>query len=555
MKQSIRLRGISDEIKGQVWESDGLLRAGRLGSLEIVLDDSSVSRRHAEIRFHAPTGWVLRDLSSTNGTYLNGHRLTVERPLHSKEIVQFGKIALLVEFAETGDMTDNPTVNDNIHIDATASSSWEVAQQNLVYDKNHTLRPGEQLQALVQAAGHLNSIEKEDELLDKILHDAVHVLDAQRGAIVLADGPDNALQLKRLATGVGDPTAGRFHFSQNVAQRCFAKRESILCTSVKEDPELSTALSIADGAMSSVICALLRTPRRALGVLHLDRTLWQKPFTEDDLHLADALAAHVSAGIEASMLLSKQKELFLNTITVLAQLVESKDEYTGNHIKRVTTFAVMLGRHLGLRDVDHEAPADLERLETGTPLHDIGKIKIPDAILRKPGKLTPEEFEIMKTHTTEGAKVLENVPELHGIIPIVKHHHERWDGAGYPCGLKGQDIPLLARIVTVVDAFDAMTTDRPYMKARPPEVAFEELRKMAGKQFDPQCVAAFLAIQPQIIEAMKPEHQTAIVADPAKKKKDSQSNSGSFESAKPDPGIPLPNPMNGSHDSFRAVPS
>jgi HD-GYP domain-containing protein (c-di-GMP phosphodiesterase class II) len=506
VKQCIRLRGISDEIKGKTWESDALLRAGRLGSLEIVLDDTSVSRRHAEVRYAPPAGWIVRDLESTNGTYLNGQRLAGERPVRMKDIVQFGKVALMVDAAENGATPDQPQIVDQILVEATSNSSWEDAQQNLVYDKNHTLRPGDQLIALLRAGHHLIHIEKEDELLDSILHDAVHVLDAQRGAIVLAEGPEQKLKIRSLANGLSEGQTGRFHYSHKIAQRCFARGESYLCSSVNDDPELAAAQSIADGAMSSVLCVLLRTPRRSLGVLHLDRTLWQKPFTDEDLHLADALAAHVSAGIEAATLLRKQRDLFLNTISVLAQLVEGKDEYTGGHIQRVTGYAVMLGRQLGLPDID------LERLQTGTPLHDIGKIAIDDAILRKPEKLTPEEFEQMKKHTTAGAKVLEHVPELHPIIPIVKHHHERWDGSGYPDGLKGEGIPLLARIVSVVDTFDAMTSDRPYVKARTPEIAFQEIEKMSGKQFDPQCAAAFLAIQDKVIEMMRTEHQTAVVS-------------------------------------------
>jgi putative nucleotidyltransferase with HDIG domain len=563
VKQNIRLRGISDEIKGKTWESDALLRAGRLGSLEIVLDDSSVSRRHAELRFASPAGWIVRDLESTNGTYLNGQRLTGERPVRTKDIVQFGKVALMVDLAENGVPVDQPQVVDDIKFEATASASWEDAQQNLVYDKNHTLRPGEQLMALLRAGRHLNNIDKEDELLDAILHDAVHVLDAQRGAIVLADGPDQKLKIRSLANGLTEGQAGRFHYSQKIAQRCFARGESYLCSSVSDDPELATAQSIADGAMSSVLCVLLRTPRRALGVLHLDRTLWQKPFTEEELHLADALAAHVSAGIEAATLLRKQRELFRKTVTVLTQLVEGGDEDTGDHIKRVTTYAVMLGRQIGMKD------SDLELLELGTPLHDIGKVAIPDAILKKPGKLTPEEFEIMKTHTTAGAKVLRDVEELAGVIPIVRNHHERWDGTGYPDGLKGEAIPLMARIVSVVDTFDAMTNDRCYSKARPPEAAFTEIQRMSGTQFDPQVAAAFLAIQAQVIEEMRKENQTAVVQKPTRKPQDpTDTPSAGTRPAKPavdksaglsatnrttiDVGAPPPSNGNGS-GSFHAA--
>ena len=190
--------------------------------------------------------------------------------------------------------------------------------------------------------------------------------------------------------------------------------------------------------------------------------------------------------------------------------MELKDTYTGGHTRRVTNYALMLGRQLGLPD------ADINLLETGTPLHDIGKIGIADAILCKPGKLTPEEFEEMKTHTTKGAAIVSVIPDLHPVIPIVRSHHERWDGGGYPDRLKEEQIPLLARIVAVVDAFDAMTSARPYhpdKRGRPPESAFEELQKMAGKQFDPRCAEAFMAIRDQVIDSMRSEHQTALVGE------------------------------------------
>jgi putative nucleotidyltransferase with HDIG domain len=515
VKQCIRLRGISDDVKGKVWESDTILRAGRLGSLEIVLDDSSVSRRHAEIRYQPPQGWLVRDLDSTNGTYLNGTRIGGEKPVRPRDIVQFGKVAMFVETSEVSTAPPPPPapapgLADDVLVQATTNSTWENAVQDMVFDRNHHLRPGEQLKALLRAGHHLVYMESEEELLHSILNDAVNVLDAQRGAIVLAEGPSGALKIRALATGRGEKSAGRFHFSQKIAQRCFTSGESILCTSVSEDPELAAQQSIADGAMSSVLCVLLRTPRNRLGILHLDRNLWQNPFTEDDLHLADALAANASMGIECAQLLRKQRDLFKNTITILAQAVELRDEYTGGHTRRVTNYSMMLAQQLGL------SPADLNLIEIGTPLHDIGKIAIDDAILRKPGKLTAEEFEKMKEHTTKGAAIVSTVPDLHPIIPIVKSHHERWDGNGYPDKLAGENISLLARIVAVADAFDAMTSNRPYhpdKRGRPPEVAFEEVQKQSGKQFDPRCAAAFVEIRDQVIESMRSEFQTALVGE------------------------------------------
>ena len=185
----------------------------------------------------------------------------------------------------------------------------------------------------MRASHNLMHIEREEELLGSILTDAVGVLDAQRGAIVLAEGPDEKLKLKALVTGRNEPRAlaagraepsARFQFSQSLATRCVQRGESILCQKVDDDTELAAAKSIADGAMASVLCVLLRTPRKRLGVLHLDRNPFQKPFTQEDLHLADALAANVSAGIECAELLRKQRDLFLDTITVLAQAVEAQ---------------------------------------------------------------------------------------------------------------------------------------------------------------------------------------------------------------------------------------
>lgn len=156
----------------------------------------------------------------------------------------------------------------------------------------------------------------------------------------------------------------------------------------------------------------------------------------------------------------------------------------------------MLAEHMNL-------PVEqLELLRIGTPLHDIGKIGIDDAILRKPDRLTEEEFEAMKQHTVKGAEIIKTIPDLKPILPIVLNHHERWDGKGYPEGLGGEAISPLARIVALADAFDAMTSDRPYRKGMPAGIAFEQIQKGAGTQFDPAYAAGFLEIKERILEEM-----------------------------------------------------
>src|SRR5438094_4717035 len=172
------------------------------------------------------------------------------------------------------------------------------------------------------------------------------------------------------------------------------------------------------------------------------------------------------------------------TIEALAVAINAKDEVTHEHVLRVQIYAAGVARLLGCND------AEVEALKAGALLHDIGKIAVPDYILNKPGKLTAPEFEQMKMHTIVGAQILGRVDFPYPVVPIVRHHHERWDGGGYPDGLKGEEIPLAARIVFCCDAYSAMTTNRPYRRAMSSETALEELARNAGSQFEPHVVTA-----------------------------------------------------------------
>jgi HD-GYP domain-containing protein (c-di-GMP phosphodiesterase class II)/pSer/pThr/pTyr-binding forkhead associated (FHA) protein len=506
---------MSGAFKGRTWDSGELLRVGRLDALEITLDDPSVSRQHAEIQA-TDRGWMVRDLGSTNGTRLNGVRLGNGMwPLRPRDLLQFGEITLVVEAVVNPEAPPAPEVPaslENLLVTATARGGLNESLEELARDCPRNMPAREPLLALLRASHNLVHIATEEELLPAILHEAVTVLDAQRGAVVLADGPGGALALRALMTGRNEPRAviagrgepaTRFPYSASLAQRCVSRGESILCQRAEEDPELAAAKSIAEGSMASVLCVLLHTPRRRLGVLHLDRSPWQKPFTMADLRLANALAANVSAGIECAQLFRKQRDLFLNTITILAQAVELRDQYTGGHTQRVSAYSLLLAEQLQM------SKSDLELIRTGTPLHDIGKIGIDDAILRKPDRLTPEEFEQMKLHTIKGDEIIQTIPDLAPIRPIIRSHHERWDGKGYPDGLGGEAISPLARVVSLADAFDAMTSDRPYRKGMAPAEAFAEIRKMTGTQFDPVFAVAFLAMQDEITEAMKAGHTTS----------------------------------------------
>jgi HD-GYP domain-containing protein (c-di-GMP phosphodiesterase class II) len=185
---------------------------------------------------------------------------------------------------------------------------------------------------------------------------------------------------------------------------------------------------------------------------------------------------------------NENRELFMGSIQMLAGAVDEKDPYTRGHSDRVTRYSLMIARELGLTE------DFIEIVRISAQLHDVGKIGIEDRILKKPGALTPEEFDVMKTHTTKGANILSPVAQLKDMIPGIELHHESLDGRGYPRGLKGDEIPLLPRIIAVADTFDALTTNRPYQNAHDPQAALKIIHSLVGKRLDPDAVAALTAI-------------------------------------------------------------
>jgi len=184
----------------------------------------------------------------------------------------------------------------------------------------------------------------------------------------------------------------------------------------------------------------------------------------------------------------ENKNLFMGSIQMLAGAVDEKDPYTRGHSDRVTKYSIMIAKEMGLD------PGFLEILRVSAQLHDVGKIGIEDRILKKPGALTPEEFEIMKTHTTKGANILRPVPQLREMLPGIELHHEALNGRGYPYGLKGDEIPLLARVIAVADTFDALTTNRPYQKAHDAVEALRIIENLSGQRLDPGAVTALMAV-------------------------------------------------------------
>jgi response regulator RpfG family c-di-GMP phosphodiesterase len=191
------------------------------------------------------------------------------------------------------------------------------------------------------------------------------------------------------------------------------------------------------------------------------------------------------------------RDTYRATLETLGAALDSRDVGTESHSRRVHGYALATARVHGVPE-EH-----MEDLAHGVLLHDIGKIGIPDAILLKPGPLTPDEWKIMRTHPEIGRRLIEKVPFLRNAVPVVYCHHEKWDGTGYPQGLRGDEIPMGARIFSVVDAFDAMTADRPYSKARPFSEARAEIQRCSGSHFDPAVVASFMHVSDAVLDEIR----------------------------------------------------
>jgi HD-GYP domain-containing protein (c-di-GMP phosphodiesterase class II) len=255
---------------------------------------------------------------------------------------------------------------------------------------------------------------------------------------------------------------------------------------VFEDPRYDTLRDFA---------ALVGYTASAAAPLELDDQLFgalvicypqEREFTPEELARLERLARQTELAIRSVRQRESLSRFAFDTALALTEAIESRDPYTGGHCRRLAEHAGVVAKKLVL------PPREIEIVRLGAALHDMGKIVVPDSILKKPGKLTPDEYTIIKQHCYSGGQICKRVGFLMDAYPIVYHHHERWDGKGYPDSLKGERIPLGARIVAVIDAYDAMTTDRPYRNAMANQAASEILRDGAGRQWDPTVVEVLL---------------------------------------------------------------
>ena len=253
--------------------------------------------------------------------------------------------------------------------------------------------------------------------------------------------------------------------------------------------------------LNTVACVPAYYHHKLMAVLLLGEKRDASRFDQEELDFFSALASDVAMAIRNAQLFESLKReaernraLFLQTIEVLGSTIEAKDAYTHGHTDRVTEYSVMIARHMAETGVAQFPESFFENIYIAGLLHDIGKIAIPEAILNKKGKLTEDEYAVMKQHTVRGSEILKPLSLPKEALEGIRHHHEYFDGKGYPDGLKDGQIPMAAAIMAVADAFDAMTSDRPYRKGLSKETAIEEIKRCAGTQFNPVCVKAMVEL-------------------------------------------------------------
>lgn len=323
-----------------------------------------------------------------------------------------------------------------------------------------------------------------DRLLDSVLESALRIFGADVGYVVMRERESADLEIRARSEAVPDrvdDSALRSSMSEWVVREA----RPLIFNPSSEGPQ--GQVEVVTGAMAA-LCVPLMTSDGAVGAITIGSQDPEFRFGSDDVRLLSTIANHVTIAIGNIELFSSLQEAYLTTVRSLAVAVDAKDPYTRGHSDGVALYATMIAERMGLSHDQQVA------LEMAAYLHDIGKIGVKEEILLKPGRLTEEEMAQMSHHPLIGANILKPVAFPWPIVPVVRHHHEWWDGGGYPAGLKGDEIPLLARILTAADAYEAMISDRPYRNGRTVEEAVAELKRCAGSQFDPVVVDALVSV-------------------------------------------------------------
>lgn len=459
---------------------------GRGEDVDLQVLDKSLSRKHCTLEPHDDT-YLIRDAESRHGTWVNGERIDVV-VLKNGDHIEIGSVEFEFQLREGAGKTG--------FIDLTGHLTQEL-EERLSLDRSELMLPSldlstQELQraktdlATIYKIGNvINAEDSQGRLYERILDAIFEVVHSDRALLLLTPEAGGEMELVSQRLHKDASEQHETPFSRSIAQECVKQGVAILRANAMEDAQFGGFQSVMEQNIHSVVCVPVESAKRILGVIYTDSLDTDKAFSKHDLELVAAVGRQAGIAIERSRLFAQVRRMLYSTVRALVASIEAKDEYTRGHSERVTAYSLQLARGLKVSE------DDMATLELAGLLHDVGKIGVDDRILRKPGKLSDEEFEVIRQHPAVGSDIVREVEEANVLAAIVRHHHERWDGSGYPDGLKEKDNEPLSRIVAVADAYDAMTSARPYRQPMAIHKVVEQLRTGSGEQFDPDVVAAF----------------------------------------------------------------
>ncbi|MBN1807736.1 MAG: HD domain-containing protein [Planctomycetes bacterium] len=464
---------------------------GRANDCDIQLLDRGVSRHHVAFYIQEDKVFV-EDLGSSNGTTLNGQRIK-RTQLSDGDLVRIGLAAIRVRLGRPG-APEQPDVEAE---DENAFGTR--VRKHLDMEKSFILSPPDEdeidglrkahrkLAALYKLSEDVHSTQDTGVLFSHVVELLRESLGADAVALMLVE-PSGRSSLAALSVREGCG-GDDFSISSSVVKDVV---ETGVSTLIHDTGKRSgdAAASIVIQQIRSLMCAPVIAGGKTLGTIYADSRRSTRVFDEVDLELITAAGKQAGLAIQRARLFRDMENLFFSSIRALTSAVDAKDRYTRGHSERVTAYAMRLARNIGL------GSSEVETVQLAGLLHDVGKIAVPERILNKPGPLTDEEFAVVKEHPARGAEIVSTIksPDIPAVVQGVLHHHERWDGSGYPDGLQGLDAPLTARILSIADAFDAMTSDRPYRRGYSIEHAVSLIGEAGGTQFDAELAGHFLEL-------------------------------------------------------------
>jgi response regulator RpfG family c-di-GMP phosphodiesterase/pSer/pThr/pTyr-binding forkhead associated (FHA) protein len=462
-----------------------------------VIEDPRLSRLHAEILCDGDATLFV-DRESQNGSYINGVRVTSQALLHG-DVIRLGYTTLkAVEQGLSQDVCWDekaPFVTSAISLDRLTEQVKEAASwanrgkgARRAKDQKRDLNAPQlikNLKTVYEVGKTINSIKNTDEMLDEVGKTVLEVFQSVERLCILLKGKngDSGFEPKIIKTR-GREERGPFHISRSILQKTVNDQICILAGDAASDERFTASKSIMSMQLRSVMCAPLISKGVVLGAIYLDNRKAPNSFDDNDLALLSALANQSAVAIENSLLYEEVQKAYHEVILALMNTVDAKDPYTRGHSQRTSRYALGIAQEMGL------STRECYKIKTAAELHDIGKIGVGDLIMNKQNSLSTMEYNSIKAHVLTGESIVKPIRYLHFALPMIRHHHEHYDGTGYPDGLKGEDIPLGARIIGAADAFDAMTTQRPYNKPLKFEEAVEKCTFASGKHFDPKVIKA-----------------------------------------------------------------